>query len=616
VGAVAELFQVAEIDRVLTARQFPSVTVWNRLEGRPRTVAFDRALRAEVRDALWMLSRQWQLGELHGEDAGSPVLAKLHIERTELTRYRPGEHDPEPFDAAIPLEAEVERRPVRFGLDVRLAMGRYWLKLIAGVGDFRTKYLDQYSIKEPDPEDEDDADRAAHPEVWQAYAAVAGRAMDGGDLLAHLRRGSTARASDDITDVQPDAGALDAAGDRFLAWAERVFLEPPRTGEDAWTPERMEYRFATSAPGGGGERVMAAEEYHGGRLDWYSVDVDPNASTLDPLGEKVEGLPDATTFTAMPTSVEFDGMPNARWWAFEDGRTNLGKVDAATTDVAKLLFLEFGLVYSNDWLVIPCLLAAGSVATIGGMAITNVFGERTWIEPASRGPDDDWQRWSMYTLSVAGRGPEEADRSLLLLPTVPKLQEGDPVEEVLLVHDEMANMAWGVEQTVPLPSGDSRPGAEVGRETLAHHQRLRGSAPLPLPFETDAKIRYEAMTQVPEEWIPFVAVHVPGSDRSIQLQRAGLPRFIEGEAPGTSAVVRPRTALLREGLDGGASLPYFLFEEEVPRSGARVTQSWQRTRWRDGRVVLWLGARKGIGRPTGASGLAFDQAVDVPPEGA
>jgi hypothetical protein len=76
--------------------------------------------------------------------------------------------------------------------------------------------------------------------------------------------------------------------------------------------------------------------------------------------------------------------------------------------------------------------------------------------------------------------------------------------------------------------------------------------------------------------------------------------------------VRPRTSLLRVGLDQAAPAPYFLYEEEVPRSGSRVTQSWQRTRWRDGSVVLWLGARKGIGRPTASSGLAFDQAVDVP----
>ena len=56
----------------LTARSTPAVTRWNRLEGRPRSHDFGRALKAEVRDALWMLTKQWQLGEFRGDDAGSP----------------------------------------------------------------------------------------------------------------------------------------------------------------------------------------------------------------------------------------------------------------------------------------------------------------------------------------------------------------------------------------------------------------------------------------------------------------------------------------------------------------------------------------------------------------
>ncbi|MGH8601918.1 MAG: hypothetical protein ACREXR_03805, partial [Gammaproteobacteria bacterium] len=55
----------------------PTVVMWNRLEGRPRRKDFDRALRAEVRDALWMLTKQWQVGEFRGDDAGSPVYARL-----------------------------------------------------------------------------------------------------------------------------------------------------------------------------------------------------------------------------------------------------------------------------------------------------------------------------------------------------------------------------------------------------------------------------------------------------------------------------------------------------------------------------------------------------------
>ncbi|MGH9175428.1 MAG: hypothetical protein ACRD1H_13775, partial [Vicinamibacterales bacterium] len=47
----------------------PSITAYNRLEARARTEDFERSLRAEVRDPLWMLTRQWQMGELEAEDA-------------------------------------------------------------------------------------------------------------------------------------------------------------------------------------------------------------------------------------------------------------------------------------------------------------------------------------------------------------------------------------------------------------------------------------------------------------------------------------------------------------------------------------------------------------------
>ena len=69
----------------------------------------------------------------------------------------------------------------------------------------------------------------------------------------------------------------------------------------------------------------------------------------------------------------------------------------------------------------------------------------------------------------------------------------------------------------------------------------------------------------------------------------------------------PRTVLLRAGLDQTTPGPYFLFEEEVPRAGIRVTRTYQRTRWRNGRTMVWLGVKKETGRGEGSSGLAFDQ---------
>jgi hypothetical protein len=642
--SMADKFVVADLEVALHKRALPTITVYNRLEGRPRTISFERALKAEVRDALWMLTRQWQVGEFEGDDAGSPFLAKLQLARTELTKYRPGDEATQPFDARLPLEARVERRPVHLtlagraiALDLRLIMGRQWLKLIADIGNYRQAFLDAYPISAPDlslyraafleqdpavPPDPalvSGADRAAHPEVWQAFAAVAGRSMDGGALYEHLKQGPAHHAYDGIAGITTDAERqeFDKRATRFVAWFERLFLQPPDGGENAWDASKLEYGFACSAPEPAGEKVYAAGEYYGGHLDWWAFDVDRVGPALGDSGVPPTPVPPPDDpRTLIPTTVRFEGMPNTRWWAFEDNRTNFGDVDAATTDLAKLLLLEFGLVYGNDWFLIPAELAPGSIADVRGIAVTNVFGERFWIEAAGAGPDDAWQRWAMFTVNVQSTNPDEpADTSLLLPPTVPKIQESDPLEEVLLIRDEMANMVWGVERTVSLASGDSKPGSEAGREMLTLLRHLFGGPELP-PANRVADVRYQVMSSVPEQWIPFIPVHLPGDVRKIQLQRASLPRIIEGGTPLPAELssVHPRTVLLREHLDGSGDRRYFIHEEQVPRAGTRLTQSFQRTRWRNGRAVVWLGVLRETGRGEGSSGLAFDQLIDVPPE--
>ncbi|HKB48925.1 MAG TPA: hypothetical protein VKC57_14575, partial [Ktedonobacterales bacterium] len=99
--------KIADLAQALAQRAYPTITVWNRLEGRPRTRSFQRALQAEVRDPLWMLTKQWQMGEFRGSDAGSPVFAKVQIATTRLTKYRPDAQAVQLFDYAVPLEAKV-----------------------------------------------------------------------------------------------------------------------------------------------------------------------------------------------------------------------------------------------------------------------------------------------------------------------------------------------------------------------------------------------------------------------------------------------------------------------------------------------------------------------------
>jgi hypothetical protein len=617
---------IADIRQALTRRLFPSITTWNRLEARPRTTSFDRALRAEVRDALWMLTKQWQMGEFSGSDAGSPVFAKLQMATTRLTKYRADAQPAQPLAYDMPLEPKVERRPIPLVLggrpiafDLRLAMGRQWLALIRGIADYRQAFIDAYPIAAPDPTSKEDAAVCAHPDVWQTLAAIAGRAMDGGLLYLHLKASAANHAYDGIATIDPaHYGAIEDRERRFLAWFERLLQQPP-TGEDAWIPPRLEYQFAASAPlPGEGEKVYVADAYGQGRLDWYSLDVEVGA-TLDPVaGSDATGLPPDAPQTLIPIPVSFSGMPNTRWWAFEDRKTNFGDIDASTTDLAKLLFMEFALVYANDWFVIPYTLPAGAISSIRAFVVTNVFGERFSIDAAGAGADADWQRWSMFTIDV--RGSAAADTSLLLLPTAAKIMESPPTEDIMMIRDEVANMVWGVEAAIPVSSGETLRGIEAARQTRAFLEaqlaaRLAGPGPVPPPnhepIPANAPIRYQVMNTVPENWIPFIPVHVPGDNRNIQLQRAALPRILDGD-PDPPPKVQPRTVLLRQGLDLIPAQTYFVFEEEVPRAGTRLIQAFERTRWSDGRVYTWLRVRRQTGRGEGSSGLGFDKLINVP----
>src|SRR5436189_6454698 len=101
---MTDIHVVANIGDALLAREPPAITRWNRLEGRPRTHDFDRALKAEVRDAMWMLSRQWQMGEFQGEDAGSPVTARMCIDTALIDRFQADGGAVESLDLEEPLE--------------------------------------------------------------------------------------------------------------------------------------------------------------------------------------------------------------------------------------------------------------------------------------------------------------------------------------------------------------------------------------------------------------------------------------------------------------------------------------------------------------------------------
>ena len=66
----------------------PSATFWNRIEPSPRASQVEPQLRAAIRDPLWLLARQWQMGEFAGEDAGSPAYMTVRARRSSITAWR------------------------------------------------------------------------------------------------------------------------------------------------------------------------------------------------------------------------------------------------------------------------------------------------------------------------------------------------------------------------------------------------------------------------------------------------------------------------------------------------------------------------------------------------
>src|SRR6478752_3436233 len=99
---------------LLEAYRDPGITAYNRLEPRARTEDFARSLRAEIRDPLWMLTRQWQMGEFEAEDTGSAIDARILTADAHVDRIALLNEAGQSYHEEIPMEAVVERELIPF----------------------------------------------------------------------------------------------------------------------------------------------------------------------------------------------------------------------------------------------------------------------------------------------------------------------------------------------------------------------------------------------------------------------------------------------------------------------------------------------------------------------
>ncbi len=574
------------------AFRLPTVTAFNRLEASPRSTDFTRSLRAEVRDPLWMITRQWQMGEFQGEDAATPVGARILSLQQHADRVVIGTGGPATYDEAIPLETRVEREALQADLGLAVELSRtYWKSNLALVSSHRDALLAKYPLVfSPDPNDYSGS---------QLYAAAKTRWWNGFSMYVDM---TTAGTNPALTAFREwlDGEASISGGDKtslndlaagLLAWYARTYSQPASATENAWKTAQLEYGFTIATPAAA-QNVLVADEYYQGHVDWYSFDLDnrqPVAIDGETAPSPQQPPPDDEVLDSfIPAPIGFKGMPNPRFWQMEENQTDFGAIGVSATGLLHLVFAEFGLIYSNDWFMLPFPLPFNTWCEVEGIVVTDVFGQETLIRPAGASSGTSWHRWTMFQNTDRSGAVSNVSNTnkFYLASSVTQMLESDPVEEINFLRDEAAKMVWAVEKTVPSIAGPGMRGDE-----------LDIGAPSPPPFVPagTAAIRYVAGTTVPSNWIPFIPVHLSGSTTEIQLQRARLPG-----AHGA------RGRLLTE-----VPAPFFINEEEVPRAGVIVDRTWQRARWTSGETFLWLGRAKQAGRGEGTSNLRFDQVDDI-----
>jgi hypothetical protein len=556
-----------------------SFTIWSRLEPRTRKFGMEQALQAQVRDALWMLARQWQVGEFLGDDAGSPISATVRTESVRLTSFQPGAAGAaEPLAGHPPIEVNVQREPIASTLREAVALGLRFEALLrdGGVEAHAPAFRHAFPVATEPP-----ATEVSDPAARAHRLLAAGRVPDGERLVVAARAAADLKAFPPVAAAPGSARqALADALAALIAYRDSLYSEP--SGDGSWIPDQLEHEFAVGSESQAGAVTLRARQFRSEQLDWHSLSADAD-SPAAPGGEPV--LTEQRSF--IPTNVSFRGMPSSRWWNFEDGATDFGKLDAENVDLAKLVVMEFALVYGDDWFNLPLPLPVGALSHVAALVVADTFGGRTALRPTGEQVPEGERPWSMFGLT--GVPP---DRDLLLLaPTLGAVLDGPELEQVLFARDEMAAMSWAVERT--LQGGLDAPvdGYELYRRRLA-------ATPPPPPRtrkEGEPPIEYEVGSDVPDNWIPLVPVQTSTTSFVYRRGVMGGP----GGHPARGRILEPEH-------------PFYVAEEAIPREGVEVTRRYRRARWSDGSTYLWMARRAHVGRGGSGSGLEFDTVRDVP----
>ncbi len=339
------------------------------------------------------------------------------------------------------------------------------------------------------------------------------------------------------------------------AWFEAGGQRPPDPGpRDLWDYAELAYDADFTAGG----TTLRLRRHDGGELDWYSVDAAGPVATPGPLPAPV---------SVLATRVSYPGAPNPRWWQLEDPRADLGAYPPDRAHFPTLLLLELVASHSDDWFTFPVEAAAGQVVTLREAVVVDDFGDRWPLAP----PGDGWTLFAVAGLD---------QRSLVVWPTAATPLAGPVLDQVDFGVDEDANLLWAVERRVagrdlptpPRPTALTDPAAATGGQAVD-----AGAQPV---------YRYQASTEVPPFWHPYLVDRVNGRRRLVQGRLADL------SGPDAGLMPEPVSDLLLDPASGGHHPVHQVEPAAIPSDGVQIERRHLLGRRTDGQPVLWAQRRR------------------------
>ncbi len=293
---------------------------YRRLEPAQPATNLDRGFRAEIADPLWLLGRQWQLGEHGGEDASSPVRVSFGVSRTALDPYAGNaEYDPQ----TTPPEAIVESE----------------------VGDW-----------------------------WTAGRRIR-LGVEAGALLTPAQRADPTLR---LVELPAPYNVFDERGlDGLAIWRRRVefgldahpvFASVPDDPVDLWDPAELEYEAVFTCAG----RNLVMRRHGGGDVDWWSVDADGPLPAPAPPFQQLE---------VIATRLRYPGAPHPRWWAIEDAAVDIGGFPPDRSHFPTMLLIDLIVTHSDDWFTFPVSGRAGTVVRLHDVKVHDSFDDEWPLAP-------------------------------------------------------------------------------------------------------------------------------------------------------------------------------------------------------------------------------------------